>query len=369
MRAALIAPIALRRRRVARPLALAVLLSLGASGQASAQPRTPTTAVLSADASVVAAQERGTIRVWDRGSGKLLTRIKSSGFFRGAVAPGALVAVVDGGITVWRGPRFGQAVKLRGVPRALSMGRALVSADGRIAVGQYPRNGGVGDPDTVGVWDARSGASRGAVTLEQGRVLGVALSRDGRLAALFGDVPGAAARLRVCDLSGRAPRELWRWESARLRTTYSAAFSADGKLLALGAGERVLLWDVPARRLRGEASTAAIKALFPPELRGASVQLPGAHQLVFSPDGRQLATLHAFGVVGVALWRVGRPGSARAPLQPAAWIKRPETGGTMRQLGYDRGGRLWLITATYSPNVWVHAPRGDRFVEERTLTP
>jgi hypothetical protein len=339
------------------------------AGSAAAQPRTPTAAVLSADAGVVAAQERGTIRVWERASGKLLAQLGSSNFFRGAVAPGALVAVVDGGISVHRGPRFAQTVKLRGVPKVLSMGRALISADGRIVVGQYPKDGGVGDPDTVGVWDARSGASRGAVTLEQGRVLGVALSREGKLAALFGDVPGAAARLRVCDLSGRAPRELWRWESASHRTTYSAAFSDDGKLLALGAGERVLFWDVPSRRLRGEAGTAAIKALFPAELRGASVQVPGAHQLVFSPDGKQLATLHAFGVVGVALWRVGRLGSARSPLQPAAWIKRPETGGTMRQLGYDRGGRLWLITATYSPNVWVHAPRGDRFVEERTLTP
>ena len=51
------------------------------------------------------------------------------------------------------------------------------------------------------------------------------------------------------------------------------------------------------------------------------------------------------------------------------WVTRPETGGTMRQVGYDRGGRLHLITASYSPNVWVHTPRGDRFVEERTLTP
>jgi hypothetical protein len=344
---------------------LPLLLSLGAAGPAAAQPRTPTTAVLSADASVVAAQERGTIRVWERASGRLVAQLKSSSFFRGAVAPGALVAVVDGGITVWRGPRFGQAVKLRGVPKALSMGRALVSADGRVAVGQYPKDGGVGDPNTVGVWDARSGASRGAVTLERGRVLGVALSRDGRLAALFGDASGAA-QLRVCELSNRGPRELWRWESASHRTTYSAAFSDDGKLLALGAGERVLLWDVPARRLRGEVSTAAVKALFPAELRGPSVQLPGAHQLVFSPDGKQLATLHAFSVVGVAVWRV-KPGSARATLQPTAWIKRPETGGTMRQLAYDRGGKLWLVTATYSPNVWVHAPRGDRFVEERTL--
>ena len=349
--------------------ALTVLLSLTAV-PVGAQPRAPTTAVLSGDASVVAAQERGTIRVWDRASGKLLAQINSSGFFRGAVAPGALVAVVDGGLTVWRGPRFAQAVKLRGVPKVLSMGRGLVSADGRIAVGQYPKDGGVGDPNTVGVWDARTGASRGAIALERGRVLGVALSRDGKLAALFGDVtsPAAAAQLRVCELSGRAPRELWRWESASHRTTYSAAFSADGKLLALGAGERVLLWDVPARRLRGEASTAAIKALFPAELRGASVQLPGAHQLVFAPDGKQLASLHGFGVVGVALWSV-RAGSARASLQPVAWIKRPETGGTMRQLAYDRGGKLWLVTATYSPNVWVHAPRGDRFVEERTLTP
>jgi hypothetical protein len=340
-----------------------VLASLGVD--AYAQPRTPTAAVLSPEAAVVAAQEGGAIHVWDRASGKKLAEIKSASFFRGAVAPGALIGVVDDGIRVWRGPRYQTQVKLR-APKVLSMGRALISQNGKVAVALYPKDGGVGDPNTVGVWDAHTGATRATLGFERGRVLGVALSVDGETLALFGDEPGRGALLRVVRLAARTSRELLRWQSAD-RTTYSAALSVDGRLLALGAGERLLIWDLPRRALIAEARTDAIKALFPAALRGPAVQMPGAHQVVFAPDGKNLCTLHAFGVVGVALWQLGR--GPRATLRPTAWIKRPQTGGTMRQLAFDPRGKLWLISATFSPSVWVHTPQRDRFVEERVLAP
>jgi WD40 repeat protein len=343
----------------------ALLLVLAAAGAARAQQKAPTVAVMSPDARLVAAQTWDRIRVWERATGKLRASFKSSPMFRGAVTSGALVAVTDDGVVVRRGPRYAKVVRLR-VPKVLSWGRAVLSADGRVAAVLYPRDGGVGDPDTVGTWDARTGARRARVTLKRGRVQGAALSPDGQLLAVFGDVPGGkGALLEVHRLAGkRASRRLLAWSSAAHRTTYSAAWSPDGKRLALGAGTRLLVWDVARRKIVAEAPTAAIKALFPPQLRGPAVQLPGVHQQAFSADGKRLVTLHGMQVVGIARWRV-TPGG----LRPEAWIKRPRHGGTMRQVGFDARGGLWLLTSTYDPRVWVHTPRGDRFATARVLAP
>jgi hypothetical protein len=130
------------------------------------------------------------------------------------------------------------------------------------------------------------------------------------------------------------------------------------QLLALSAGTRILVWDVKQQRILGHRDVAAVKLLLPKTAPSRSVMSP-AHQIAFSPKAEQLSTLHGYGVVGVALWRVsaGR-GPSRGALRPEAWISRPETGGTVRQMAWDKTSRLWLITATYSPSVWVHTRRG-----------
>jgi hypothetical protein len=280
-----------------------------------------------------------------------------------------LVAVVSDGITVWHGPRFDRAVSLKSVPRALAMGRAFVSANGRLVAAQYPRDAGVGDPNAVSLWDGRTGAPSGTISLEKGRVQGVALSDQGKGVAVFGDIPAQGALLRVHRLGPTGPREILRWESSEHRTTYAAAFSPSGQLFALSAGRRVILWDLRQRRILGQSDVAAMTTLLPKTAPSRATISP-AHQIAFSPSGEQLSTLHGFGVVGVALWRVSTArGPSRAALRPEAWISRPATGGTVRQVAWDRKNRLWLITATYSPSVWVHAQRGDRFVEDRVLSP
>jgi len=348
--------------------ALPALLALLAAAPAAARTgqASPTVAVFSPDARLVAAQNDRTIHVWDRATGKLRATVDSDRMFRGAVVSDALITVITGGVVVRRGAGYAQQVRLP-VPKVLSWGRAILSADGRTAAALYPRNGGVGDPDTVGCWDARTGARRAAVTLPRGRALGAVLSADGTLLAIFGDAPGLGALLEVHRLAAkRASVRLLSWASARHRTTYSAAWSPDGKRLALGAGEELLLWDLGGKRaaLAASAPTAAIKAIFPPQLRGPAVRMPGAHQLAFSPDGKQLASLHGLGVVGIARWSVEAAG-----LTAAAWIKRPRDGGTMRQVIFDDKGALLLVTSTYAPQVWIHAPRGDRFVTVKVLTP
>jgi len=320
----------------------------------------PTVAILSTDAGLVAAQTGWQVFVFDRASGKRLASFRSVDAFRGALAPGALATVSENKLTVWRGPRYARPVRLK-APKVLPRGRTAISADGRIVTAMYAKDGGVGDQDTVGVFDAVSGAKRAQITLEpKGRVQGVTLSDDGRLIAIFADIPPeGGAVLEVHRLSAKGAKRLWRWQERKDRTTYCAAFAPGGRILGLCAGKRLLLWDVPSKRIVAQAPAEAIRELFPPRLR-PMVQVPGVHGLVFKHDGKELVTVHGFGVVGVARWSV-------RPLKPTLWIKRPPRGGTMRQLAWDRAGKLWLVTSSYAPEVTVHVQKGDHFEEARVL--
>ena len=351
-----------RQTRSPVPLAglLALLVAVQGGSAAANPPRTPAAVVMSEDASRVAAEVQGRAFVWDRSSGKRLASFKVDQFFRGAVTKGALVLIGEDSVKVRRGPRYSRVVKLK-TPKTISMGRTCISANGKVAAAYYPKDGGAGDPDTTVVWDAVSGAIRATLPLGRGRVQGAVLSRDGRLLAVYGDEPGKKALLRVYRLGKRGAKAFIRWDSARHRTTYSAAFSPDGRLLALGAGQQLLLWDIKRRRVARSAATDAIKALFPAPLRRYVTDMPGAHQLAFSADGAQLAALHGFKVVGVSRWSV-------ADLKPRAWLKRPRAGGTMRHLAWDPRGKLHLISASYSTNIWLHAPKGDRFTTTRVLS-
>ncbi len=358
-------------------LVLATLLALSTPVRA-APPRTPTAAVLSPDAALVAAQESGTIRIWERATGKLRASFKSEGMFRGALGVDSLAGIVaDERVALWRAPSFAKALDLKHVPKVLSLGRVYLAANGRTFATVIAKDGGVGDPNTVQLFGER-GKLLARVELERGRVQGVAFAADGQSVAIFGDEPGAreGALLEVHRLAPRGAKlrtlRLLSWRGPD-RTTYSAAFAPDGKRLALGAGTRLLLFDVASvasARLLGASETDAVKALFPPPLQSPQVVLPGAHQLAFAPDGKRLCTLHALAVVGAAIWEVGSGPVSRARplLKPVAWIKRPEQ-GTLRQLAFDGKSRLFLITASYGPEVWVFEARGDRFRLDRTLTP
>jgi WD40 repeat protein len=365
-----------------RVLCAATLLVAGSAEAQSS--RIPTVAVISPDAALVAAQESGVVRIWDRASGKRLASFKSEGMFRGALGERALAGIVaDERVAVWRAPRFQQALDVRHTPKVLSLGRVYASANGQTLATVFAQDGGVGDPNAVNLWSGATGKLVARVNLERGRVQGVALSPDGKRVAIFGDDPAAAsatppregALLEVYALQPRAKlrvQKLLGWRGPD-RTTYAAAFAPDGRRLALGASSRLLLFDVasvPSSRLLGAVETDEVKALFPAALRAPRITLGGAHQIVFAHDGRRLCTLHTLGVVGAALWEVSSaPPSRRSPLfKPARWVKRPAQ-GTLRQLAFDRAGGLLLITASYGPEVWVFAAAGDRFELQRTLTP
>jgi hypothetical protein len=283
--------------------------------------------------------------------------------FRGDLARGpsspALVAVGQHGIQVWRGAALKKQVELQLPRKLLSISRAVLSEDARVAAALYAGDGGVGDPDAVGIWDAQSGALRTEVQFRGGRVLGATLSPDGKLLALHGDVKRREALLRLYRLEDKRTRLLLDWSSAKDRTTFCAAFAPGGQRLALCSGKRLVLFDVKRRREVAATPTARVKGLFPKSLRRV-MRMPGAHMVAFSHDGRELVTVHALGVVGVARWSV-------KPLAPKTWIKRPATGGTMRAVAWGSGRVPWLLTASYGPRVWLHAPRGDRYRITRTF--
>ena len=343
--------------------AILLLLTASMATASPGAPRVPTAAVFSADGALIMAQEHRSVRIWRRADGKLLHTLEADPMFRGAVTQGVVALVGDKGPEVRRGDGLKTRVLLK-APRVISYGRAAVSGDGSLAAVPYRADGGAGDNDTVGLFDSRTGAMLARLGLgKRARVLGVVLGQAGRLVLLFGDGPGRGALVRLYGLVGkrRVARRRLNWSSKRHKTTYSAALSQDGRAMALGAGQELLLWTLGGK-IAGprKTSTAAIKALFPPLLRGPGVQLPGAHQLTFAPDGARLATLHAFGVVGVATWDV-------KSMKPTAWNARPSSGGTMRGAAWGEKGGLWLITAGYGPLVTLHAPRGNGFGPVRVL--
>lgn len=333
--------------------------------RAPTPPPTPTVALLSPDARLVAAQSGRTIRIWRRSSGKQLVKLDNNAMFRGALAASTLVGVAGDGVRAWFGPGFKRSVKLK-VPKVISLGRMSISANGRVATILYRKDGGVEDPDTVGVFDTRSGRKLAQLTLparRAARVLGAALSPDGRTVAVFGDEhKGKAALLRIYRVGRGKPKLLHRWRDRAEGTCYSAAFAPDGRTLALGTERRLLLWDARKGRRIAARDTNAIKALFPRQLQSPRLRMPGPHLIAFRRDGKQLVTLHGFGVVGVARWKVDG-------LKPVGWIKRHRAGGTMRAIAWDRRGTVWLASSTYSPRVWLHAPRGDRFATVKVLGP
>jgi hypothetical protein len=104
---------------------------------------------------------------------------------------------------------------------------------------------------------------------------------------MFGDYPAKSRALlkvyRLTPMASSKKSPAWiDWSSTKDQTTYSAAFSADGHRLVLGAGNRLLLWDIPKRTLNGQTDTVKQQSFSPqPSKRENSSR--GAHQIAFAP--------------------------------------------------------------------------------------
>jgi WD40 repeat protein len=196
-------------------------------------------------------------------------------------------------VALWD-PASGQRRALLGPHRQRVYGLA-VSKDGRtLASAGW---------DQIKVWDLPAGLERFAVP---GRS-SVALSADGKLLA----APGKDGTVRLWDAQTGAERASWPGAFSRV------ALTADGTVLAAAGKDRtVRLWDVATRRELG--------------------RMEGGHVLVFSPDGRLLATTNGREVL---LWEV-------ATRQKHATLKGHD--GSVLGIAFTADGRT-LASASSGP--------------------
>ncbi|HWO69452.1 MAG TPA: BTAD domain-containing putative transcriptional regulator [Actinomycetota bacterium] len=217
----------------------------------------------SADGSLVAGIWGGTtVRVLDLSTDRVVSTLRVPGAFGTAVSPdGRRLAVVGDGVGSVLDVETGEEqFRLTGVG---GLGLAVSwSPDGRYiaATGE----------DAAGVWDAETGRLRHTLLGHTGSVLSVAWSPDSsRL--VTGGSDGTA---RVWEI-GAGVRELWSLSAQETRSgIYGVAFSPDGTMVMAGdlGISAVQIWDLGPN---GDAEW---------------LNLPGATQVEFMPDGRRVVT-------------------------------------------------------------------------------
>ena len=291
---------------------------------------------------------RGVLHVWDPATGKFWCRISEPpvGTDQADFSPDGKVLVVkhvDHVIRLWDTttgkmrcslPRFGTTRFPH--PHAFS-------ADGRV-VATAP---GSQDKSVIRLWDTGTGKELGELAWEDTtRPTCLAFSPTGKyLVAAHTSrdplEPGGGSDgigLRLWDLAAR--RELRRFHTppAEIRTL---AISPDGKTLAAGANDTVLLWELASGQARG--------------------RFPGHQEwvwsLAFSPSGRLLAsgswdhTALVWDVTGVC------PDGQMLSLTP----QPDEIGRLWTELGSSDGVRayraLWMMVAAARPSVSFLAER------------
>lgn len=162
------------------------------------------------------------------------------------------------------------------------------------------------------------------------RVTALAYRPDGKLLAVASGAAAAAGELHLYDLTGTMPRLLHRLP-AHKDLIHQIVFSPDGKLLASGGYDRLIkLWDVAAGK----------------EVRALKDHSDAVYALAFSPDGKLLASAAADRAIKV--WDVNTGNRLYTLSEATDWLYAlawsPE-GRSLAAGGVDKSIRVWDVTA------------------------
>ena len=180
---------------------------------------------------------------------------------------------------------------------------------------------------TVKIWNSKTGTVVLTIPAHTDAVVSVAFHRDGNHVASR----GADGTVKVCDLTARGQAVFTEQCDAtrKVGSSYTVAFSPDGRQLAAGTDGVVKVWDWKNRQLLHSVP-------------GHEKRDRNAISVAFSPDGRRLASASTGEAVNLWDNQTGGPlRTFRAPPHPVSALAFSPDGGRLAEATFNRKVRLW----------------------------